>query len=502
MRLVARNEDKGNNPLSVSLLVKNMQSVRSIRASEQSMLQDPGVVSRAALAHRVNEARAQLRLAIKVQEAEVLALQVEATAAATTAIVQLNDLRSSGALTTLRPWRFAHQLARAWRAKRVALCTARLDELCMRFEEASDYAERLWTPEGFDEEVEAGIVQSDIVCRAPEELLTMCAPIEALRCAEEPLADLRNEAMEQYEQAQQAAKVGGRDSRRRLIMALVRGDGRSGEPSHYTRDIVHHEVEALATSLELTRLLLSPGTAERSLINHWRAAVTHAAEETSTTEVGVAEHTAPTPSVTLPSASFQMLVPHYTHVLARQLLVAGGLPGTFLPVLEYLMGRLLIQMVEPVLLRRALDRHTPEDAQLAAQQRWMHALTPTELEVSEYVVCQPGSGLPVLQPLAPALEALSALSFEQTPRDFAMRIVKAVKLINSHCANTSGQAAIGADVLVPMMVLLVIHARLPCGYSLLQHAKAYMEPNIVRSEIGYCLCTYEAALEHVRCYEA
>ena len=24
-------------------------------------------------------------------------------------------------------------------------------------------------------------------------------------------------------------------------------------------------------------------------------------------------------------------------------------------------------------------------------------------------------------------------------------------------------------------------------------------PSVIRSEIGYCLCTFEAALEHVRC---
>ena len=54
----------------------------------------------------------------------------------------------------------------------------------------------------------------------------------------------------------------------------------------------------------------------------------------------------------------------------------------------------------------------------------------------------------------------------------------------------------------PPQVLLVAHAQLPRGYSLLQLAKEHLEPAVVRSELGYCLCTYEAAVEHVRCVGA
>ena len=50
-----------------------------------------------------------------------------------------------------------------------------------------------------------------------------------------------------------------------------------------------------------------------------------------------------------------------------------------------------------------------------------------------------------------------------------------------------------------MMVLLVVHAELPRGYALLQHVKAYLDPAAIRSEIGYCLCSFEAAVEFVRC---
>ena len=67
------------------------------------------------------------------------------------------------------------------------------------------------------------------------------------------------------------------------------------------------------------------------------------------------------------------------------------------------------------------------------------------------------------------------------------------------CFCSAGGADVGADVLVPMIVLLVVHADLPRGYSHLQHAKTYIEPAAIRCEVGYCLCTFEAAVEHVRC---
>ena len=49
------------------------------------------------------------------------------------------------------------------------------------------------------------------------------------------------------------------------------------------------------------------------------------------------------------------------------------------------------------------------------------------------------------------------------------------------------------------LVVLIVHADLPGAYALLQHCKSHLEPAAIRSECGYCLCTYEAAIEHVRC---
>ena len=56
----------------------------------------------------------------------------------------------------------------------------------------------------------------------------------------------------------------------------------------------------------------------------------------------------------------------------------------------------------------------------------------------------------------------------------------------------------GADVLVPLMVVLVVHADLPHGYALLQHVKQTLDSSVIDSELGYCLCTFEVAMEHVR----
>ena len=99
---------------------------------------------------------------------------------------------------------------------------------------------------------------------------------------------------------------------------------------------------------------------------------------------------------------------------------------------------------------------------------------------------------------------LSELSYVASPADYAMRIHDLVKKVNEYCVKAAGggdgsSAVIGADQLVPMMVLLVVHAELPRGYALLQHVKAYLDPAAIRSEIGYCLCSFEAAVEFVRC---
>ena len=52
----------------------------------------------------------------------------------------------------------------------------------------------------------------------------------------------------------------------------------------------------------------------------------------------------------------------------------------------------------------------------------------------------------------------------------------------------------GADLLMSVLVLALVHARLPHGYATLQYVKALALPCEVSSELGYVLCTYECAL--------
>ena len=192
----------------------------------------------------------------------------------------------------------------------------------------------------------------------------------------------------------------------------------------------------------------------------------------------------------------ELVLPMFAQ-LAERMIDAGGLSPPFLPVMQHLMSRALMPMVEPCLLARALNEYAHEDAMLFAQQRRLRQRTPRQLQVEAYVEPDPATGLPDLSPLVAALEALGALGYAQAAVDYAMLVMAAVKAVEAHCS-ASATDMVSADILLPMMILVVIHADLPHGYALLKHAYNYLDPSIARSELGYCLVTYEAALEHVR----
>ena len=148
--------------------------------------------------------------------------------------------------------------------------------------------------------------------------------------------------------------------------------------------------------------------------------------------------------------------------------------------------------------------------------------------VGEYVACD-AQGRPDLTSLAGALGLLAELAYLQAPADYALRVSQAVKAVAAACgaaAASQGAAATGgggggggggvagggggggaaaaerevsADVLVAVMVLVVVHAELPHGYSLLQHTKQYLDAGTSRSELGYCMCTFELSVEYVKC---
>ena len=90
-----------------------------------------------------------------------------------------------------------------------------------------------------------------------------------------------------------------------------------------------------------------------------------------------------------------------------------------------------------------------------------------------------------------------ALGFAETPADYLVGVHAAVQAINTHLA-AAEDAAVGADALMPMLCVAVAHADAPCGYALLQHAKATLATAAeAASELSYCLCSYECAVEFV-----
>ena len=107
------------------------------------------------------------------------------------------------------------------------------------------------------------------------------------------------------------------------------------------------------------------------------------------------------------------------------------------------------------------------------------------------------AGRPQLEPLSPMIEELECLDLAAAPADY----LRGLHLLTQHLSLFSAQrgtADEGADMLLPLMVLLVIHAELAYTYPLLQLVKALVAPSEVVSEMGYCLATFEAALEYTR----
>jgi hypothetical protein len=368
---------------------------------------------------------------------------------------------------------------------------------------------------------------SDAVLYAPAKLLERQPEVMALARCEMPLQQLRDEAQRQYDEHLKASQLTSKDERRRLLVALLKG-GCHATPWYY-------EPEDSERCGEAARLLLWSGSSERAIVQRWLVAVEHEASaayaaagrpshSATAADVGGAgvagvagvasmaggmadatakedeaaheRHVERVRALRLRTQARRELVLPMLSELAQRLQQASGLPSSFLPVAEHLMGRVLLPMAEPCLLRCALAEYQLEDELLVRQQRRLRQRSPEQLQVGRYVEAHPTTGLPVLTPLAAALEALSALSYAQASVDYAMLVAAAVKAVEVHCAALA-EDVVSADVLLPVMVLVVIHAELPHAYAVLKHAYNYLEPQAARSELGYCLVTYEAALEHV-----
>lgn len=435
------------------------------------------VSERARLAIRVNDARARLQKQLSVDIAERASLAKAAEEAVEDASRQVSALRAQGMSSQVRVCRWALQTAHAWRSQRIALLRLREAHLSTALEEVTAYSRRFWSDApgqpapSLDADEAERIESADAVQFEPDDLVGMHEDVSDASRLEARLGALRDKAQAALDEGLSSARLKSKESRRRQIVTLLRsqdGSGRVGarEPL-WIGDEVYCEAEDAATSAEVERLLFADVGAEKPLVERWRRRVARAADSHADDEHSASnEHDgAAAESSRGGQPSAEVLSP--AHVVlpgimrfAERMCSDGGLPPAYRPMAAHCVGRVLLPTVEADLLRRTVRTYAAEDAQLAAQQRRMRLLSPAELEVEEYVGCEAGSGRPDLRPLSAALEALGALSYTQLPVDFALGIKAAIAAVTAHCSSValsregavSSEGAIGADVLVPMMV--------------------------------------------------
>lgn len=516
---------------AASSAAKGQQPAPSRRVSRCSLNEEEA--RRAALFCQFGESREEMRQAVRAVEAETeLATRAVATDAAE-AKAQLSKLRDEGAAGLLRSCRCACQLSRAHKVQRLALLKLQHAHLSRALAQMNDQSAKMWSggahpsPEGRD-----GALMG--ASAGPEAVLRSQSDVAAIQRRVEGLSTLYSLASARLSLSLGQAKLSGRDSRRRRIANLFRaelahvpetsassgsdgggggGGGGGGAPSGEARE----RLDTAARWHELHRLLLAADFPERAQVERWRTDVLRAVEPPSEPSAPPSappgappnartdDDEAPPEALPPPPLVLPPVLPYVAH-FAGKVCDAGGLPrATFLPPAKLLMGRVLYGMVEPALMHRAAAHYAALDAQFSTQQRRLRAYSPTQLEVERYVSADPTrGGAPELTPLVAILEELGAVCYAQTPLDFAEGVRAVVRAVIVHCSACTGEpgddgaGAVGADILVPMMVLLVAHADLPRGYALLQLTKAYIEPAIANSEVGYCLCNFEAAVEHIR----
>ena len=507
--------------------------------------------SRTALLERASVAMARFREALAACDAEAAALSARHASAPAEAREKLSTFRAAGMHALIRPYRFQCQAEHAWRTKRLALLALQRRRLSEAYDEAVSWHEKLSAPavEGTSSDdggqLEANASTSAVLLEEDaDDYLRSWPDVREEGQSEASLEALRDAAAASHERVVKAkGRVGGKDGRRKALAQLFHKTGSSsssdagGEPRSAKRNSptssasYFYAAEDPKKRMEICRLLLADGCPERRLVERWIGMVDRTVDETVsrletaaaaatavdvTDEDGASSPRSPSsPRSDAVESLSHLVLPFIAHI-ASKLLDAGKDPNPFdgnsglkraidLPAIAELTNRALLPLVETRLLELASCAHKEQDAQLSAQQRRMRSHSTSKLEVEEYVPSRPDDGLPDLRPVSELLRMLSELSYVASPADYAMRIHALVKKVNEYCVKAAGgggdgsNAVIGADQLVPMMVLLVVHAELPRGYALLQHVKAYLDPAAIRSEIGYCLCSFEAAVEFVRC---
>ena len=209
----------------------------------------------------------------------------------------------------------------------------------------------------------------------------------------------------------------------------------------------------------------------------------------------------------------------------------------YLPQLQLCTWRLVAPILQARLYAAALAANGARDARFRQQQRWMRTMPAAALsgEVqlsggapgadddagaeggaspdgaaggSDTAPSEAAGEAPLAEQLAShigvAASALSDFGYTSSPADMLLAVYRAVDLLHSAAADVAHAPAstIGADALLPLLVLLVVRAELPQPFSALEYAKSLATTQLAASELGYYLACLEAALAYVLAFRA
>ena len=490
-------------PLQLTLGQRFTISMRSLRTLGKP---EHGASDRWGLLARVDAAKARLQKAMKPCDGELRSLEAVHAAAEAEVASRLAALRASGSFAALRAHRGMSQVSRAWRCKRLEVLQLRrtrldhglkeLSELqqALLFASTGDAARRGGGAGGVtnaEAELRARVESAAVVTEDADEYLRGDAELAMAQQVEAGFSAMSESARETHDAVLRASRVGGKVARRETLQQIFgeppSGRSSSGDGASARRTSAAELFSRMGQAerrMTLLRLLMADGSAERRLVERWLRAL--------------ADTSSLTPSDEKVERG-EFLLPFLTHMAGR-ILDAGALPASAHVAVIELTSRALLPLAEPLVLPDCYERYAAQDERLRAQQKMLRRLSPAELEVEGCVPEDAATGLPDLTEVQDLLSMLGGLVYMQGPAEFAMGIHEVIAAANTFLVRGAGQdsGTAGADELMPLMVLLVVHAHLPRGYALLQHVKATLEPGVINSELGYCLCTFEAAMEHVR----
>ena len=232
-------------------------------------------------------------------------------------------------------------------------------------------------------------------------------------------------------------------------------------------------------------LVCAPQTREGRLLGRWvqlRPGV-----------LPLAGSVVPTPTVVVDFANY----------VSRLITAQHALPAEYLAAVTLSTFRLLLQLLHPSLWSVLAQHHTMCDARFIRQQRLMRRSLPSELGVERCFMQPCGidnwSCTSAAYALHGAVATLGCFGFLPTPADQLLCVYRAVNMLYASAARAVHVAPreIGADALLPMLTLVVVHSHLPRVFTGLEYAKHLSTRELLLSELGYYFVTLEAACAYV-----